>query len=164
MGGPDSPSGGVCHILHEVVERATAASVARHGPVGPIGGFLERFHGTGGVPAAVGEETVLELVPVFAALDAFELEAAEVREHAEKMAAHRLYKAEEGAKEILADARDLADSERGDALKAGLRAADVEASQIIAQAALDARRIDETGRARLPGLVDGVVARVLEAL
>lgn len=164
MGAPDSPSGGVCHILHEVVERATAASVARHGPVGPIGGFLERFHGTGGVPAAVGEETVLELVPVFAALDAFELEAAAVRTHAEKMAAHRLYTAEEGAKEILADARDLADSERGDALKAGLRAADVEASQIIAGAALDARQIDEAGRARLPGLVDGVVARVLEAL
>jgi len=159
---PDSPGGGLCHILPEVVERTATASVARHGPVGPIGGFLERFHGTGGVPAAVGEETVLELVPVFAALDAFELEAAEVHEHAEKIAAHLLYKAEEGAREILASARGLADSERGDALKAGLRAADVEASQIVAQADLDARRIEETGRTRLPRLVDGVVARVLE--
>jgi len=160
--GPDSPSGGACHIVHEVAERPTAASVARHGPVGPIGGFLERFHGTGGVPAAVGEETVLELVPVFAALDAFELEAAEVHDHAESIAAHRLYKAEEGAKEILASARGLADSERGDALKAGLRAADVEASQIVARAEADARRIEEMGRTRLPRLVDGVVARVLE--
>jgi vacuolar-type H+-ATPase subunit H len=163
VGGPDSPSGGVLYVPHEVVERATAASVARHGPVGPLGGFLERFHGTGGVPAAVGEESVLELVPVFAALDAFELEAAEVREQVEKTATHRLHKAEEGAEEILAAARGLADSERGDALKAGLRAADVEASQIVARAEVDARRIDETGRARLPGLVAGVVARVLEA-
>ncbi len=139
----------------------TSASVARHGPVGPIGGFLERFRGPGGVPAAVGEETVLELVPVFAALDAFELEAAEVREHVEKVAAHRLYKAEEAAQEILADARGLADAERSDALKAGLRAADAEASQIAARAEVDARRIDEVGRARLPGLVDEVMARVL---
>jgi vacuolar-type H+-ATPase subunit H len=109
------------------------------------------------------EETALELIPVFAALDAFELEAAEVREHAEKVTAHRRYEAEEGAKEILADARGRADSERGDALKAGLRAADVEASQIVARAEVDARRIDETGSARLPGLVDEVIARVLGA-
>lgn len=115
------------------------------------------------MPAAVGEEAAPELVSVFVALDAFELEAAEVREHAETMASHRLYEAEEGAKEILADAKGLADSERGDALKAGLRAADVEASQIVERAEVDARRIDETGSARLPGLVDEVVARVLEA-
>lgn len=133
------------------------------GSVGSLGGFLERFRGAGGVPAAVGEETVLELVPVFAALDAFEREAATAREHAEQMSAHRLHEAEEGAKEILADARSLAGSERDDALEAGLRAADVEASQIVARAEADARRIDETGRARLPGLVDVIVARVLEA-
>ncbi len=162
MGDPDSPARGVCHIFHEVVERASAGSVARHTPPGSIGSILERFHGTAGVPAAVGEQTVLELVPVFAALDAFELEADEAREHAEAMAAHRLYEAEEGAKEILAAARGLADSERGDALKAGLRAADIEASQIVARAEADARRIDELGRVRLPGLVDLVFARVLE--
>ncbi|MGZ8688596.1 MAG: hypothetical protein ACXWZP_09235 [Gaiellaceae bacterium] len=143
-------------------ERATAGSVARHGPMGSMGGFLERFHGTGGVPAAVGEETVLELVPVFAALDAFEREAAEALEHAEAMAAHRLYEAEEGVKEILSDAKGLADSERGDALKAGLRAADVEASQIVEQAGVDARGIVERGSERLPRLVAEVVARVLE--
>jgi vacuolar-type H+-ATPase subunit H len=146
-----------------VVERTATPSVARHAPAGQVGSILERFHGTGGVPAAVGEETVLELVPVFAALDAFESEAAEMRERAEAMAAHRLHEAEEGAKEILADARSLADSERGDALKAGLRAADVEASQIVAGAEADAARIDERGHARLPGLVDEIVARVLEA-
>lgn len=154
----------MCHFMHEVADRATTASVARHGPPGSIGSILERFHGTAGVPAAVGEETVLELVPVFAALDAFELEAAEARGHAEAMAAHRLHEAEEGVKEILAAARGLADSERGDALKAGLRAADVEASQIVARAEADARRIDERGRERLPELVAEIVARVLGAL
>ena len=56
----------------------------------------------------------------------------------------------------------LADSERGDALKAGLRAADVEASQIVA-VPRPTRAIDEMGRERLPALVDEVVARVLEA-
>jgi vacuolar-type H+-ATPase subunit H len=131
--------------------------------VGPVGSILERFHGTAGVPAAVGEETMLELVPVLAALDAFEREASEAREHAEAIAAHQVYKAEEGVREILAAARSAADSERGDALKAGLRAADVQASRIVAQAEADARLIDEKGRARLPELVDEVVARVLEA-
>jgi vacuolar-type H+-ATPase subunit H len=146
-----------------VVEKAPTASVARHGSPGSIGGILERFHGTAGVPAAVGEETALELVPVFAALDAFELEAAEARGHGEAMAARRLHEAEEGAKEILAAARGLADSERGDALKAGLRAADAEASQIVARAEIEARRIDESARGRIPGLVDEIVARVLGA-
>ena len=145
-----------------MVEKSTPTPVVRRGPLGSIGGILERFQGTGGVPAAVGEEAVLELVPVFAALDALELETAGMREQAEKTAAHRLHKADEGAKEILAAAKGVADSERGDALKAGLRAADVEASRIIAQAEADARRIDEIGRARLPGLVDEVVARVLD--
>jgi vacuolar-type H+-ATPase subunit H len=115
------------------------------------------------MPAEIGEETALELVPVFAALDAFEREAAEARERAEQMAARRLHDAEEGAKEILADARSLADSERGDALKAGLRAADVESAQIIHDAEADARRIEELGRERIPVLVERVLARVLEA-
>lgn len=151
----------MCHGLREVAD--SARPIARLGPAGSLGDFLERFHGTGGVPAAVGEETAIELVPVFAALDAFEHEAAAARERAERVAAHRRFEAEEGAREILADAKSLADSERGDALKAGLRAADVEASRIVAEAEEDARRIGETARARLPALVDEVVARVLEA-
>ena len=152
----------MCHVVYDVVERAAASPVARTAPAGPIGSILERFRGTAGVPAAVGEETNLELVPVFAALDTFELEAVGAREHAEAMAAHRLHEAEEDAREIVAAAMSLADSERGDALKAGLRAADVEASQIVARAEADARRTDERGRERLPGLVDEVVARVLD--
>lgn len=100
---------------------------------------------------------------MFAALDAFEHEAAEARAHAERAAAHLRFKAEEGAKEILVAARGIADSDRGDTLKAGLRAADVEAAGIVAAAEADARAIDERGRIALPALVDEVVARVLGA-
>jgi hypothetical protein len=126
-------------------------------------GFLERFRGVGGVPAAVGEEAAAELAPLFAELDALALEAAEARAHADRVAAHRRFAAEEGAKEILVAARDSADAERGDALKAGLRAADVEAARIVAAAEADARTIEEHGRAALPALVDEVVGRVLGA-
>jgi vacuolar-type H+-ATPase subunit H len=146
-----------------LVERASAGTVARHGPVGPIRGFLERFRGVGGVPAASGEEAAAELAPVFAELDTFALDAAQARAHADGVAAHRRFEAEEGAKEILVAARDSADAERGDALKAGLRAADVEASRIVAAAEADARTIEERGRAALPELVDEVVGRVLGA-
>jgi vacuolar-type H+-ATPase subunit H len=146
-----------------VAERATARPAPLSRPPGPIGSFLERFRGSPGVPAAVGEEAALELVPVFAALDDFEEEAAEIREHAEAMASNRLHRAVEDAEEIRAAARSRADSERDDALKAGLRAADAEASRIVAQAEVDARRIDDTGDTRVPALVDEVLARVLEA-
>jgi hypothetical protein len=115
------------------------------------------------VPAAAGDEASAELAPVFTELDAFEMEAAEARAHADMVAAHQRFEAEEGAKEILVAARDGADSERGDALKAGLRAADVEASRIVAAAEEDARTIEERGRSALPGLVAEVVDRVLGA-
>jgi vacuolar-type H+-ATPase subunit H len=146
-----------------LVERASAGTVSRRGPVGPIRGFLERFRGVGGVPAAAGDEAATELAPVFEELDAFELEAAAARTDADRVAAHRQFEAEEGAKEILVAARDLADAERGDALKPGLRAADAEASRIVAAAEADARAIEEHGLAALPDLVAEVVARVLEA-
>ena len=145
-----------------MVDRATAGSVARDGPVGPLRGFLERFRGVGGVPAAAGEQAEAELAPVFEELDEVEREAAARRVQAERVAAHRRFEAEEGAKEILAAARESADSERGDALTAGLRAADNEAARIVAAAEADARAIEERAQARLPRLVDEVVARALE--
>jgi vacuolar-type H+-ATPase subunit H len=134
----------------------------RDGPGGPLRGFLERFRGVGGVPASVGEESTAELAPVFDALDAIEREVAERRARAEREAAHRRFEAEEGAREILAAAHDAADAERGDALKAGLRAVDAEAARIVANAEADALEIEERARARIPLLVDAVVARVLE--
>jgi vacuolar-type H+-ATPase subunit H len=115
------------------------------------------------MPPRVGDEAAVELAPVFAVLDAFEHEAHDLRERSERMAAQRLHAAHEEAEALVAEARDLADSVHGDALKAGLRAADVEAREILARAEADARDIARRGEERLPQLVADVVARVSEA-
>ncbi len=160
VGRPDSPAVAVCD-RDGVVEGAPDRSVGTS--IGPIGGFLERFRRSSGVPAAVGDEAAIELAPVFAVLDELEREAAALRERSQQMATRRLHEAREEATAILADARSRADSERGDALKAGLRAADVAAAEIVARAEDEARRIDRLGTERLPALVRQVTEHVLEA-
>jgi vacuolar-type H+-ATPase subunit H len=146
-----------------MVEKASGAIRARHGVVGPIGGFLERFRGLGGVPAAAGGEAAAELAPVFAALDRLEGEAAEIHRRAELEAARRAQESEEQAQHILSEARGRADSERDDALKAGRRVTDAEVVSILQQAELDAQQIRRSGEQRLPALVADVLGRVLEA-
>lgn len=142
------------------VSQGPGSTVAGQGPIGPIGGFLERFRRTPGMPARVGDEAAVELAPVFAVLDAFEREAQELRDRSGRMAAQRLHEAREEAAALAAEAQDRADFERGDALKAGLRAADVETAEILAQGEADARAISARGQERLPELVAEVVARV----
>jgi vacuolar-type H+-ATPase subunit H len=128
-----------------------------------MGGFLERFRGVGGIPAAAGDELAAELAPVFAVLDHLEREAAEIRRRVDLMAARRAHETEEEAQRIIADARARADSERDDALKAGRKVADAEVVSILEQAELDAKQIGEAGAQRLPTLVADVLERVLEA-
>jgi hypothetical protein len=70
-----------------------------------MGGFLERFRRSGGVPAAAGAELAAELAPVFAALDRIEEEAAEIRRRTDVVAAQRAHKAEEQAQGIIAAAQ-----------------------------------------------------------
>jgi vacuolar-type H+-ATPase subunit H len=146
-----------------MVERASGAIRARHAAVGPTSGFLERFRRTAGVPAAAGGDSAAELAPVFAALDSIEGEAAEIRRRAETTAAQRLQETEEQVQGILADARERADFERDDALKAGGRVADAEVASILEQAERGARQVREAGERRLPALVADVLRRVLEA-
>jgi vacuolar-type H+-ATPase subunit H len=143
--------------------QAPGSTVAGRGPIGPIGGFLERFRRTAGMPARVGDEAAVELAPVFAALDAFEQEAQELRDRSSRMAAQRLHEAQEEAAALAAEARGRADQERGDALKAGLRAADVEVAEILAAGEAEASAVRRRGEERLPQLVAEVVARVREA-
>lgn len=145
------------------MSQASGSTVAGQGPIGPIGGFLERFRRTTGMPARVGDEAEVELAPVFAILDAFEREAQELRDRSSRMAAQRLHEAEEEAAALAAEAHDRADQERGDALKAGLRAADVEIAEILARGEREARAVRRRGEERLPQLVAEVVARVREA-
>lgn len=146
-----------------MVERASGAIRARHGVVGPIGGFLERFRRLGGVPAAAGGEPAAELAPVFAALDRLEGEAAEILRRADLEAARRAHESEEQAQHILTEARGRADAERDDALKASRRVTDTEVVSILEQAELDALQISKAGEERLPALVAVVLGRVLEA-
>jgi hypothetical protein len=135
------------------------------GPVqiGPFRSLLERFRRSAGVPASVGVELAAELAPVFAALDAIEIEVARLRGRAEASAVARLQQVDEEVAHILAEARTLAARERDGELRSALRRADAEVEVIARQAVLDAeatrRRCDE----RLPGLVAEVIARVREA-
>jgi hypothetical protein len=144
------------------VEGTSRAFTAR-GPIGPIGGFLERFRRTGGVPAAVGDEALIELAPVFAALDEIEREVATLRDRSREAAARHAREAEEEAEMLMAEARNRAEAEREDAYLAGLRAADAEAARIVEAATRAAHTIEREGRERLPRLVEAVLETVLEA-
>jgi vacuolar-type H+-ATPase subunit H len=146
-----------------MVERATGATWARHGVVGPASGFLERFRRSAGVPAAAGDDVAAELAPVFATLDRIEGEAAEIRRRADVTAAQRLQETEEQVQSILAEARQRADLERDDALKAGGRVADAEVAAILEQAERRAQGVKDAGELRLPALAADVLKRVLEA-
>lgn len=149
--------------LGGVVEGASGAFTAGRGPIGPIGGFLERFRRTGGVPAAVGDEVLTELAPVFAALDEIERQVAELRERARETGARHAREAEEEVEMLIAEARSRAESEREDAYLTGVREADVEATRIVEAAQRDADAIIGDGRERMQRLVDAALARVLEA-
>jgi len=148
--------------LGEMAEPGSATLGPRHGPVGPIAGFLERFRRSAGVPAAVGGEAATELAPVFAALDEIEHEVAALRERSDAAAARRLHEADEEAQQIVAEARERAAAERDEALRAGLQAAEVEADAILLRAEADASAVRKTGEQRLPALVTEVLVRVLE--
>ncbi len=135
---------------------------AGQGPVGPIGSFLDRFRRSAGVPASVGEDASAELASVFLVLDEIEREVAASRVQSETTASERLREAEEEAERIVAEGRARAESERDDALKAGLRAVDAETVAILRRAEADAERIRRTGGQRLARFVDEVLVRVFE--
>lgn len=140
-----------------VVERS---GISQPGLSGPLSGLLERFRRTGGVPAAVGGDLASELAPVFAALDEIESEAAAVRRDAGAQRADREARLEREIGKILADALTEAERTRDEAFDAAHRAAEAEAAAIIAEGDREAAAIREDGAARLPSLVDEVVARV----
>ena len=144
-------------------ERATRTYGARPAPIGPLGGFLERFRGSGGVPAAVGGESAEELAPLFEALDRFEGEARALRARDEAAIARAARKSEREAQALLAKARAEAEREREQAFEAGVRAAQAEAAELLARARVEASAIEERGRERLPALLADVLATVLGA-
>jgi vacuolar-type H+-ATPase subunit H len=142
-----------------MIDRAVRSSAA--GP-GPLGGFLERFRRSGGVPASVGGETASELEPLLVVLDSLEQEVAELLAEAEAADVRRLHEAEEQAQSILTAARERTESERDDAQKAGQRVVGTEVAAILAEAHADVERMRKTSEQRLPGLLAEVMERVLE--
>ncbi len=131
--------------------------------IGPLRSLLERFRRSAGVPAAVGEELSVELVPVFAALDEISVEVSELRARSEASAAARLQEAEKQAGIIIAEARRLAAAERDDELRSTLRRADSDVARMGDQARVEAEAARRMGDERLPKLVAEVLARVFEA-
>jgi vacuolar-type H+-ATPase subunit H len=141
---------------------ASRSLAASHGPVGPIGSFLERFRRSAGVPASVGGDISVELASVFLTLDQIEREVVALRERSEAEATQRSHEAQEEVERIVVEGRERADSERDDALKAGLQAADAETTAILRRAETDAAGIRRAGERRMARFVDEVLARVFE--
>lgn len=134
--------------------------ISQPGLRGPLGGFLERFRGTSGVPATAGGDLPSELAPVFAELDVIELEAATIRREAEAEAAARGERLERELARIAADARTRAERARERAFEDARLRAEAEASATMAEGARAAAAILRHGKRRLPRLVDEVAARI----
>ena len=88
----------------------------------PVGSVLERFRRAAAVPAAAGDTVEAELMPVFAALDEIEAEAAQIRADARAEAERRLARARRRGADRRADAvpgGGRAGAGRGGAPRAG---------------------------------------------
>ena len=126
------------------------------------GTWLERFRRPAGVPAAATDELETELIPVFAALEDVEAEAARVRAEAEQEADRRVTTASAEAARRLADWRRRADVERVRAREQRRQELEAEAQAVETEARAEAERLLREGRERIPELVAAVVAAVRE--
>ncbi len=120
--------------------------------------LLERFRRTAGVPTVPAEDFEAELAPVFAALEELEADAKRVRDRGRAKAAERLTAAKVERERITSAWRPLAEAERARVAAARRTAAEEEAHSIVAWAEIEAGRVRECGRERIPPLVDSVLA------
>jgi flagellar biosynthesis/type III secretory pathway protein FliH len=127
----------------------------RHGAV-YLRGILERFRRSAGVPAAASDDLAAELAPLFAALDAIDAEAAEMRRVARRRAATIADEAQVEIEQILADAKEQAEHERGEAIKAARKATEAEMRAIDERAHQEAGEIERVGRERIAPLVAAI--------
>jgi len=125
--------------------------------VRPVGSVLERFRRAAAVPAAAGDTLEAELMPVFAALDAIDAEAEQIRAAARREAERRLAVASADAERILERYRRRAEAERARAEAESREQATREAHAIEAAARDEAASILSRGRGRIPALVATVV-------
>lgn len=125
--------------------------------------LLERFRRTAGVPAAASDEPASELVPLFAVLDEIEAEAEQLRAAARERAARVLAAADAEVEQIHARARRQAEVERVRTERERRSAGANDARAALAAAEEEARRLRERGLARVPAVVDRVLAELLGA-
>jgi vacuolar-type H+-ATPase subunit H len=128
--------------------------------VRPVSTILDRFRRAAAVPAAVGDELVNELAPLFLALDSIEEESARVPEAAAEAAERRLASARAEAVELTTQARAQAESARAETEAMRRAKREAEARQLLAVAEAEAREVREQGAARVPELVAEVLACV----
>jgi len=139
--------------------------------VAALGEILRRFrfHGVPGAPAAAavpidrGAELEAELAPIFSALEATELAAAEVVAAARRAAAKRRSDASEEARQLVQAARAGASAARAGAAATGLQVAAAERSRVLAAGLAEAERVGRVASGRTPALVDEVVRQILRS-
>ena len=124
--------------------------------------FLDRFRRHAAVPADVADEIGGELVAVFSLLDELDREAATRRAAADARSSTERTATAAAVEQVLAAGRRQADGVRAQAVEEARHAAGGTATEIAAQARAQATEIRTSGRARIPVLVDEVVACVLE--
>lgn len=125
--------------------------------VRPLSALLDRFRRGVAVPAAVGDDLVAELAPVFASLERFEMEAQEMRQASAERAEEQLAEGRERAALISADWREAAEAERSQAAQERLRRSREEALEIEAEGRAEADRVRIEASMRIPELVAEIV-------
>jgi hypothetical protein len=126
----------------------------------PLSSLLDRFRRGVAVPAGVGDDLAMELAPVFASLEQFEEEAQAVQRRGTQEAESRLEQAREQAARISATWREEAEIERTRAAEQRRRRSRDEARAVEAEARAEAGRIRRQASARMPILVEEILACV----
>jgi hypothetical protein len=126
----------------------------------PLSSLLDRFRRGVAVPAAAGDDLAAELAPVFAALEAFETEAAAVERASARQAEERLAASLERAARISEGWRARAEAERSHAAAERRRRAHEEASALEARGRAEADLIRERASEGMAALVAEIVACV----
>jgi hypothetical protein len=123
----------------------------------PVAAWLERFRRPAAVPEAASEELDAELMPVFAALDEIESEAARLREEADREATRRIDAAGLEAEQIVQRWQRRAEIERVRTEEEQRAAMATQAHAIEVAAESEAERLRRRGRERIPLLVAEVI-------
>jgi len=126
----------------------------------PLSALLDRFRRGVAVPAAVGDDLAVELAPVFASLERFEMQAQEVRRASAERAEERLAEGRERAALISAGWRETAEAARAQAAQERRRRSREEVLAIDAEGRAEADRVREEASTRIPELVAEIVACV----